>query len=310
MYNFNYLTEIQQQPQQALAFLIPLLASAAGALVNGAIDYFSTKSTNEDAKATAKETYAKERADALTDQRTTNAYNSPAEQMNRLRQAGLNPNLVYGKGADNTAAMVRNTQQQPYSPIKPNFDKVNVLDTLGKYQNMEQGQAQTDNIKAMTDVARKDALLKEIQGNSIMQQTARSKFDLDQADRIKDVLYTKQMNETEIQKQQLSDMKTGQQINIDRNEREKLMNSKNIQKTLSDILEAQFRMSKSQSEKKMIETQVKEIRGRTDLNAWDLHMRKDLGIQPNDPFYFRQLQKFLSLKSRNNRTDAEIDSNP
>ena len=32
-----------------------------------------------------------------------NAYNDPSQQMARLKAAGLNPNLVYGKGATTTA---------------------------------------------------------------------------------------------------------------------------------------------------------------------------------------------------------------
>ena len=33
-----------------------------------------------------------------------NAYNDPSAQMERLKQAGLNPNLVYGGGATTTAS--------------------------------------------------------------------------------------------------------------------------------------------------------------------------------------------------------------
>lgn len=43
----------------------------------------------------------------------TNAYNNPMEQMKRLRAAGLNPNLVYGNGADVTAANQQLPQSRP-----------------------------------------------------------------------------------------------------------------------------------------------------------------------------------------------------
>lgn len=298
MYNFNYLTETKQEPVLMLAFLIPLLASLAGAGITAGVNWLSQRKANKEAKQTANEVYAKERADALTDTKTTNAYNSPSEQMNRLRQAGLSPNLVYGKGADNTAAMVRNTQQQPYSPIAPKLDKISIEDTIGKYQQIEQGQAQTDNIKAMTDVARKDGLLKEIQGNSILQSTARSKFDLQQADRIKDVLYTKQLNEADIQKQQLSSMQTEQQINIDRNYREKLTNTQNLKKTLLEMLEMQQRTSKSASEKALIEQQINEVKSKTNLNEWDAKMKAQ-GINPTDPWWARALQQQIQINKAN-----------
>lgn len=44
---------------------------------------------------------------AVEDWNRNNQYNSPEQQMRRLVEAGLNPSLVYGKGADATAAPIR-----------------------------------------------------------------------------------------------------------------------------------------------------------------------------------------------------------
>lgn len=43
--------------------------------------------------------YNKQRSDMLADRDYQNQYNSPVAQMQRLKEAGLNPNLVYGNGA-------------------------------------------------------------------------------------------------------------------------------------------------------------------------------------------------------------------
>ena len=48
-----------------------------------------------------------------------NQYNSPVQQMQRLTEAGLNPNLVYGNGADATAAAVPSTQSANSGSLKP-----------------------------------------------------------------------------------------------------------------------------------------------------------------------------------------------
>lgn len=45
-------------------------------------------------------------------------YNSPAEQMKRLKAAGLNPNLVYGNGS------VQNTMSNSYDTAKPDADDI------------------------------------------------------------------------------------------------------------------------------------------------------------------------------------------
>lgn len=46
-----------------------------------------------------------------------NEYNKPSAQMERLAEAGLNPNLVYGKGADNTASSLPSYQTTPFQSV-------------------------------------------------------------------------------------------------------------------------------------------------------------------------------------------------
>lgn len=79
-----------------------------------------------------------------------NAYNSPEQQMARLREAGLNPHLVYGNGT------VANTSRGPvkgdFTSQKPYIDPgAAVGSALLTYQDVRMRQAQTDNIKAQTE---------------------------------------------------------------------------------------------------------------------------------------------------------------
>jgi hypothetical protein len=73
-----------------------------------------------------------------------NEYNAPAAQMERLKAAGLNPNLVYGKGAQNVA-----TQMPKYQAPKQeyNYEAPELGLALEQYQNMRLRQAQTDNLQ-------------------------------------------------------------------------------------------------------------------------------------------------------------------
>ena len=72
-----------------------------------------------------------------------NEYNKPINQMKRLREAGLNPNLVYGHGANALTSSPSPVSQQR----TPDF-KVDLLGALKTYQDMEQTDAMTQNIKA------------------------------------------------------------------------------------------------------------------------------------------------------------------
>jgi len=80
-----------------------------------------------------------------------NEYNSPAAQMERLKAAGLNPNLVYGSGsvAGNASGSLPlyNAPTVKYD-YKPPVDWGNVLSS---FQDVQLKQAQIDNVKAQTE---------------------------------------------------------------------------------------------------------------------------------------------------------------
>jgi hypothetical protein len=102
---------------------------AAGAAIAGqGINAMAQGKMNKKTRQWNEKMYARQREDALADWARTNDYNAPLQQMARLKQAGLNPNLVYDKGADNTASMVRGTEAKSWDPKAPAFDLGQVAD--------------------------------------------------------------------------------------------------------------------------------------------------------------------------------------
>lgn len=84
---------------------LPAIGSAVGTIsgiFNNKKNREETKQQNADDRNFQREMWDK-----------TNAYNSPLEQMNRLKAGGLNPNLVYGNGATTTASNVTPTSSKP-----------------------------------------------------------------------------------------------------------------------------------------------------------------------------------------------------
>lgn len=80
-----------------------------------------------------------------------NAYDHPGAQVDRLLEAGLNPNLVYGNGSvANTAAPAPRAADA--SQITPMFDPSQVIgNSLATYQSLKLQQAQIANIEAQTN---------------------------------------------------------------------------------------------------------------------------------------------------------------
>lgn len=90
-----------------------------------------------------------------------NAYNTPANQMKRLKEAGLNPALMYGQGTTGNASGAPQTKYTPYSQGE--------VDTTSIMQGIVQGtqsilqKQQVDNLKAQEKETESRTLLNSIE---------------------------------------------------------------------------------------------------------------------------------------------------
>ena len=99
--------------------------------------------------------YAQQRSDSLADWNRINQYNSPEQQMKRLKDAGLNPNLVYGNGSvGNASASITAPPNRDFKYIPQQVDASSVGDAVAAYNNVTQQQLQNDNLKAQNDLIR------------------------------------------------------------------------------------------------------------------------------------------------------------
>lgn len=104
----------------------------------------------------------------------TNLYNSPTSQMQRLRSAGLNPNLVYGNGSIGNTSGGSPTYQTPDYKLDTARIMPDPMEKLGQYQTLKLGQAQTNNVLAEMANKNQDTANKQII-NSILETEAKAK---------------------------------------------------------------------------------------------------------------------------------------
>jgi len=79
-----------------------------------------------------------------------NLYNAPTQQMARLREAGLNPAMIYGSGGAKTVA----AQLPKYQAPRANYTSegpFNLTQAIGAFQSMKRMDAEIDLTKAQTD---------------------------------------------------------------------------------------------------------------------------------------------------------------
>lgn len=115
----------------------------AGALISGGLGLTSSIFNN----IMGNRAYKRDRADALEDWHRQNEYNSPKAQMQRFKDAGLNPQLIYGQG---TAGNASATPVQQQKSGNPSF-KADLQEIYGEAQrlaaNMQQTQQTVENLK-------------------------------------------------------------------------------------------------------------------------------------------------------------------
>lgn len=121
-----------------------------------------------------------------------NEYNSPTSQMARLKEAGLNPNLVYGQsagGAAGNADAPRPTEG--YMRQAPDFENV-FLPAIGAYSDFRLKAAQSNNLAKQNAVIEAQALTESARALSLIQgtaesasRTARNRFDLGLANQLR-----------------------------------------------------------------------------------------------------------------------------
>jgi len=160
-----------------LASLAPSLISGGASLLGGLINAGSTSSANQSQLSYSKEMYEKQRADALADWNMQNAYNSPSSQMARFKEAGLNPNLIYGQMSN--SPVVRSSSLQSYNPTPPQIDLGGAANmALTQYYDTKLKSAQIDNLKEQNVLMKQDSLIKMYEGISKNLQNQKSEFEV------------------------------------------------------------------------------------------------------------------------------------
>lgn len=284
------------------------LANMAGTFINAAI----TDRNNKQQRKWNEKMYNQQRAHALADWEMENAYNSPRSQMARLKEAGLNPHLVYGNGATATGGDVRNTDVKSWNPDAPQLDFSGVGTAFQQYFDFQVKQAQTDNLKTNTVVALEEAKLKAAQTLDTYARTAntqinsaKTEYDLNLAKELKDITIEAAKKNVE---------KLGADINYtnDQNRRQQELHRGNlneqqyqIRKLGMQIVSEQLQQARTKQEVKNLETQGQILLSDEQIKKIELDLRKN-NLTPNSPWYQKALKDALERASQMNRFRTNI----
>lgn len=222
----------------------------------------------------------REQAQNLEFWRQQNEYNNPQNQMKRLQEAGLNPNLVYGGSPAQSAGQAErlttpDTDPQAHKFIEPNMP----MNTLSQYADYGIKQAQTDNLKANTQATQENAILttQKAYGEGI--RNAKTRFDLNLAEDLRNT-------SLQAAQEQLRKMKIDNQMTLNENERRNISTSNSTAESIERVLN-------SRTGRQLTKAQTQNIRADNELKELDKKMAA-MGIRPSDPFYAQAIARFLN----------------
>lgn len=248
-----------------------LITTGVAAATSGANMGFQGN-MNRKNRAFAEKMYRQQYQDELEFWRMNNQYNHPTAQMERLRNAGLNPHLVYGNGA------IGNSSSAPSAPTQAKWEgKAPQMETgiamagLDQYFNLEAKKAQTDNFRAQNTLLQKEATLKTL---GILKDA----FDLDVDYETRDSIINKIVGEG------MQSLNKNEGLLWDNAFKEEtILDRIKLEKLGVDIKTATAENIKANTGNKEVDTQIKRIH----------KMLWDQGISPGDQIWVRMISQVL-----------------
>jgi hypothetical protein len=288
-------------------FYEPISATTAGLIMagtaiagNGA-NMIAQGKTNKKSREHAEKMYQWQLADNRYNWDLQNAYNHPAEQMARLKAAGLNPALMYGGGVGNmSAGSIQGGSPRTSYATPPQLD-MGALAASGQTMiNSQRLQNENALTKADIEVKRNQSikLLTEAESIAIDNKT-RDELN----NRRSTLLHYQAENQYE-----------NANLAFSRREAVETMQEPNKQNALADLAlkEAKLQLTPLQASKLKSDIQNGKLKAQFQGIINDLYKG---GINPNDPGWYKDLKKNIGgvielYKASMNSDDDFKDLNP
>ena len=266
-----------------------LIAGLAGAVANVG-GTLATGQMNEAQMKYNDLQYQRQRKDALADWTMQNQYNSPQAQMARFKDAGLNPNLIYGNMT--TSPAVRSSEL-PNAKLAPMNYTGAIAKGLETYQDTALKTAQTDNLRKQNDVLTQDILLKTADVLGKDYANKKMKFEVDnQPELFKTTLDGIKAN---TRKAIMDTISTGAS-NMRANQLQPgiiKQQGQTLTGTVQDLANKKSLNALTQAQRSEVLERVKTIKNSGVLQKLDIELKKK-GIQPSDSPFMRIPAQLMS----------------
>lgn len=287
--------------------LIPVIAAGAS-LAGAGINAASTSANNRAGREFSWQMYKRQRQDALTDRNFALFYDSPAEQMKRLKAAGMNPYLVHGQGVNN-APPVRSADAPSWRPEAP---QVNLGEAVMGYADASLKEAQTNNVNAATEVQKQEAILKQLTADLTLAQKRKLGVDTEAAEF--NLQTARAMQPLSLEGAALHNAKTQEEINkvkadISYTQQQQILtalqSSSSLKEAAARVLSMQIHNAKTEADRKVAEQSLKNLQQDEKLKAYEVRL-SEMNISKHDNIAVRAVANLLNkVKGKNDKTPQD-----
>lgn len=267
---------------------LPAAITAGAGLLGQGANWAATSNMNKKNRAWSEHMYGKQLQDNYNQWTIQNQYNSPSNQMGLLKNAGLNPNLVYGhsSGGGSQAAPIKTPDVQRFESRSPEFNLGDVASrSFSTYFDTQIKQAQYDNLKEQKTLIGEDIVYRQAQTANAIADVKRKGFDLNLDSEVRD--YTVEGKRIDVQKKR-ADL----DYTLHEDARKALMNTQNLNESAARIAKMQIDTGKSMAEVARIYEDIKRIKQDTRLKNYEADLAKE-GIYRHDPLWLRSIIQYL-----------------
>lgn len=155
------------------------IGAGIGAGANFLGGFFNNRANqieNERSRQWSLDQYNRQKQDNLDFWHQQNSYNSPEAQMSRFKDAGLNPNLIYGRGQSGNAGSITAPSASTPSFNPSVYNKQ--AESVSQFLNIQNQQLQNNNLKAQNDAIIENTILTKAKVLDQITGWRSKKFDL------------------------------------------------------------------------------------------------------------------------------------
>lgn len=265
--------------------------TAGAQVATSGINAMAQSNINRKTREWNEKIMAQQRQQSLADFTMQNAYNSPQAQMQRLKDAGLNPNLIYGQ-VNNTSQSVRSTDVKAWNPQAPKID-IDPGPVMSSYFDTKMKVAQTNNLEVQNTNLALEALYKSALIDKVQSETATNQFNLTFKNDTRAM--STQVMEQGLRKLGLDIQMSGAKLQnqLTENETQKAVQANTIKAASLAVMQQRLQQTKTIAETNQIKENIQKIQQNVRLDNFEEQLNK-IGLTRNDPRWMRIVNEVVT----------------